>query len=182
MTHERFGAIYKIQCLGNGKIYIGQTIIRPFQRRFRAHLYKLRKNNHANPYLQNTYNKYGEESFTFELIDFGDSEAELNALERLHINRYESINADSGFNLREGGSRGKHLTKTINKMRNSRKGSGVFKTTGSSYLYKQVKPWKRVWLCQIRYKGRLQSLGYYESPFVAETVFNLVQNEIEGPF
>jgi len=58
--------IYKITNLVNNKIYIGSAI--NFRKRKNLHLWQLRKNKHGNKYLQNAFNKYGEDSFEFILL------------------------------------------------------------------------------------------------------------------
>lgn len=60
--------IYKITNLINGKFYIGSTI-RPFYIRKYEHKRELRLNTHSNNYLQNSWNKYGESSFKFEVLE-----------------------------------------------------------------------------------------------------------------
>lgn len=51
----------------NGRIYIGRTA-KPSARR-RGHFSELRRGVHGNPKLQLAYNKYGMESFVFDVID-----------------------------------------------------------------------------------------------------------------
>lgn len=50
----------------NGKIYLGRTA-KPGNRR-RSHFSELRRRVHNNPRLQAAFNKYGEQSFVFEVI------------------------------------------------------------------------------------------------------------------
>ena len=61
-------SIYKIQFKNPNKIYIGSTI-QNFNKRRNVHLCRLRKNIHTNKHLQNSFNKYGEKSFNFEIIE-----------------------------------------------------------------------------------------------------------------
>lgn len=59
--------IYKIQSLIKPhKFYIGSAV--DIRRRWRQHLYLLRKNEH-NPIIQNHYNKYGESDFIFIILE-----------------------------------------------------------------------------------------------------------------
>lgn len=60
--------IYRIACLINQKIYIGSAI--DLRKRRREHFYSLRHNTHNNPKLQRAWNKHGEESFTFEVVEY----------------------------------------------------------------------------------------------------------------
>lgn len=59
--------IYKITCLSSNKYYIGSSI--NVVRRFQSHMRDLKANRHINPILQNTYLKYGRESFLYEVIE-----------------------------------------------------------------------------------------------------------------
>ncbi len=75
------GTIYKIENLVNGKVYIGQTV-KSVERRWQAHRSMLKRNNHDNFYLQNAWNKYGEDSFVFKVI----CESDINSLDDIEIN------------------------------------------------------------------------------------------------
>ena len=60
--------IYKIVNLINGHVYVGQTKEK-FQRRYWLHRWKLRNGTHDNSYLQRAWNKYGEDNFSFIVIE-----------------------------------------------------------------------------------------------------------------
>lgn len=64
--------IYAITNTVNDKLYIGRTN-NPNNRKL-CHFSELRRNKHNNPKLQNAFNKYGEESFIFSVIDCGQTE------------------------------------------------------------------------------------------------------------
>ena len=59
--------IYKITCTINKKIYIGSAV--SLRKRHNNHLNKLRHGIHENPKLQSAWNKYGEQAFTFEILE-----------------------------------------------------------------------------------------------------------------
>ena len=61
------GYIYKITNKVTNQNYVGQTI--DINRRKRTHFNTLRSNTHDNPKLQASWNKYGEKSFIFYLIE-----------------------------------------------------------------------------------------------------------------
>ena len=59
--------IYEIRNKINNKIYIGSTV--DFKKRKATHLKELRQGKHANSHLQNAWNKYGEDNFSFKIIE-----------------------------------------------------------------------------------------------------------------
>lgn len=59
--------IYQIRNSRNGKVYIGST--QNFDQRETRHFERLIRNGHANPKLQAAFNKYGVDSFVFEIIE-----------------------------------------------------------------------------------------------------------------
>ena len=64
---EKFG-IYKILNKSNGKFYIGSTT-ESFRKRFNLHKYHLRNDKHKNSHLQYSWNKYGEDTFEFLILE-----------------------------------------------------------------------------------------------------------------
>jgi len=68
----RITGIYKIVNIVNGKIYIGSALNiynRIFGSSSISHLKALKNNNHINKKLQNSFNKYGEDSFEFFIVE-----------------------------------------------------------------------------------------------------------------
>lgn len=90
--------IYKITCSGNNKSYIGQSV--SIKRRWRDHLAELRRGAHYNNYLQNAFNKYGEESFSFEILELCP-QSKLNEREQFYIKLLDTF--QNGFNCDLGG-------------------------------------------------------------------------------
>ena len=95
--------IYSIRNLVNGKVYIGKS--KDLKKRWIWHLSNLKNGNRHNSYLQNSWNKYGEKSFKFEVIksiDFVDDKI-LSNLEKKYIKEYNSQDANFGYNMTSGG-------------------------------------------------------------------------------
>ena len=91
--------IYKITNLVNNKVYIGQTI-ENFQKRYWHHVWKLNKQIHDNKYLQNSWNKYGEDNFEFSVVEIVSKE-EIDSREKYWIQFYR--NQNKCYNIQDGG-------------------------------------------------------------------------------
>lgn len=91
--------VYGIVNTVNKKVYIGSTA-GTFKKRFNCHKRQLRLGRHGNRHLQAAWDKYGEESFEFCVVE----ECEpgfCTVLETWWIDYYEATNRDKGYNKRE---------------------------------------------------------------------------------
>jgi group I intron endonuclease len=68
-------------------------------KRLNQHLLGLRRNNHDNDYLQNSFNKYKEESFIFETLEECNKKY-LYSQEHYWCNMLNTHNKSFGFNLK----------------------------------------------------------------------------------
>ena len=59
--------IYIIKCAFENKVYIGSSV--DIDRRWKEHRSKLNKEAHANKQLQEDWDAYGDESFSFEILE-----------------------------------------------------------------------------------------------------------------
>lgn len=97
--------IYKIECAANNKKYIGRTQY-PMTRR-QAHFYALRHNKHTVEDMQADFNKYGEETFSFKVIEvchpIGDwrKDKEIANSERRWIKYHRSYMREKGYNYKD---------------------------------------------------------------------------------
>ena len=99
--------IYKIINLVDSKVYIGSSV--NLKNRKYNHFSTLRSNRHTNDYLQKAYNKHGEESFKFEIIEYIEKSMDTKLLkeellirEQYYLNRYilnDKINSSKCYNL-----------------------------------------------------------------------------------
>lgn len=85
-----------------GKFYIGSTI--HTDRRFREHLSDLRKGKHHSIHLQRAFDKYGEKSFIFEIIESVDqaTDEKLREREQYYIDTLMPYRRDIGYNVSRG--------------------------------------------------------------------------------
>lgn len=98
--------VYKITNKVNEKKYIGITS--DIKRRFYQHVWMLRNNRHHSIKLQRAYNKYGEDSFSFDIIEEVDCDADQIAKrEILYIALFDSC--DNGYNQSYGGENTSNL-------------------------------------------------------------------------
>jgi len=91
--------IYKIINIVNGKVYIGQS--KNLKTRYGIHLYKIKKMEHHNDYLQNAFNKHGEVNFKYEILEEIKDLSLLNSREKFWIDNYGGINSNDNYNLKD---------------------------------------------------------------------------------
>ena len=112
---EKICGIYMIKNLINNKIYIGKS--KDIVRRWYEHKSDLRHNHHDNCYLQNSWNKYGESCFEFNIIERCLNEEDLDEREKFHIFFYKADDKNFGYNLTIGGDGGTPTYEAIEHMK-----------------------------------------------------------------
>lgn len=95
--------IYIIKNTINNKVYIGKAAC--FTTRQKEHLRKLRYGKHINKHLQRSYNKYGKDSFIFNVLEDCDDFL-IDEREKYWIAYYKSTDDSNGYNLTHGGEGG----------------------------------------------------------------------------
>ncbi|MGH7974976.1 MAG: GIY-YIG nuclease family protein [bacterium] len=88
--------IYKITNTLNGLLYIGSS--KDIKDRWFEHKFKLRRNVHSSKYLQEDWNRYGENIFTFEIIEECSKNNKLQR-EQYWLDFYKSYERDKGYNI-----------------------------------------------------------------------------------
>jgi group I intron endonuclease len=114
--------IYFIENKNNGKIYIGSSV--NIKQRISKHKSDLRKNKHHSCILQRAWNKYGEESFEFKLVEEVFEKNKLKKIEHLYFIKY-----NPHYNIEKipnNGFLGKtHSKETKDLISKSKKGLGI---------------------------------------------------------
>lgn len=87
--------IYKIRNLVNGKCYVGST--KSFTKREREHFRLLKNGKHWNVKLQRAFNKYGLESFAFEICELAEYDKSIVVLEDQWIQQLDA--KKNGYNI-----------------------------------------------------------------------------------
>lgn len=113
--------IYQIVNLIDGKKYVGSS--KNLKKRRYDHFIILRNNKHCNYHLQNAFNKHGEDNFSFEVIEFVNTEEELLPREQYYIELYQVCDRDKGYNLIVDATRNIPSEETKLKMSLAQKGS-----------------------------------------------------------
>lgn len=97
---KKISGIYCIENRISGKKYIGQS--RDVKNRYRGHKWHLNNGSHHSRHLQNAWNKYGEDSFIFYIIEECDI-SQLNEREIYWIAHYDTTDIEFGYNVTAGG-------------------------------------------------------------------------------
>jgi group I intron endonuclease len=82
ITTQTKSGIYKIINKIDGKYYVGSSS--NFKKRWKQHLITLRSHKHHNDFLQRSWDKYGEQNFIFEIVEYVD-ETKLLIVEQKYL-------------------------------------------------------------------------------------------------
>lgn len=97
---EKLCGIYCIENIQDKRKYIGMSS--DIKRRWDDHKTRLNHNTHVNQYLQAAWVKYGENNFSFYIIELCDRE-KLSERECYYIKAYHTLSHEQGYNLTTGG-------------------------------------------------------------------------------
>jgi len=95
--NELYPVIYKITNIVNGKIYIGSA--KNYWNRMWTHISRLRNKTHYNQYLINSWHKYGEENFKFEILETVDNIKNLLDREQYYLDLFKPYDIKIGYNI-----------------------------------------------------------------------------------
>lgn len=89
--------IYAIRCIPTGKIYVGSAV--NLLNRWSVHRMSFRTGNHASPRLFNAWKKYGEDQFTWEVLEYVDDTSTLIEREQHYIDLFKAADERFGLNV-----------------------------------------------------------------------------------
>ena len=112
--------IYVIVNTVDGKVYVGCS--NNIQIRLTRHRNNLKYNRHCNGYLQSAYNKHGAESFEYRVLEVVTDVTTLVQREQHWIDRLNTCDEASGYNLVRQAEHRTHSIKTRIKMSASHTG------------------------------------------------------------
>jgi group I intron endonuclease len=157
--------IYCIRHLESGKRYIGSAV--NLARRQRVHLHHLRHSTHHSITLQRAWDKYGENAFSFEIVELILTPFLLER-EQHWLDKFQCFNPAKGYNIdRIAGSRIGHSPspETREKLRQANLGKKYSEETKRKHS-EQGKT--RTQSPETREKVRLIRLGTKRSPETCE--------------
>lgn len=93
--------LYSITCTVNNKVYIGVSAW--FSSRKCMHLSNLKDGIHRNIYLQEDFNKYGAESFCFDVIQMYDFKSQAYMMENYYTDSVFKLDKRYCYNILSGG-------------------------------------------------------------------------------
>jgi len=144
--------IYKIECI-DGRCYVGSTA-QSFKRRWLNHINELEKNKHHSKYLQNVYNKYGADYFSFSILEIVEDTTKVIEREQYWLDLLTpELNV---LKLADSCLGHKHSYETRKKFSNAKR---VGKS-GTGISYNSKKGSYHAAICCLDYKV---DLGYYRS-------------------
>jgi len=113
---DRICTIYLLTNTINKKVYVGQTWNDVEDRMGENGA----KYSHS-PYIYNAINKYGAEKFIYDILDICETQEEADKLETFYIEKYDAKDHNFGYNIKNGGSHGRHSEETKKKISESLK-------------------------------------------------------------
>lgn len=106
--------IYLLTNTINNKVYVGQTWNSMYDR-----MGKTGGKYKNSPYIYNAIKKYGVENFKYSALAYCESQISADKTENFYIIKYDSRNPNIGYNIKEGGSHGKHTEESIKAISNT---------------------------------------------------------------
>lgn len=95
-NYWRKQGVYGIYNTVNNKMYVGSS--KNIASRISSHKHLLKYNKHSNKYLQNAFNKYGENNFKAIVLRVCKIQ-NLLRVEDFYITKYNTLNSKFGYNL-----------------------------------------------------------------------------------
>jgi len=90
--------VYKIENKADSKIYVGSTVL-AFDHRWGQHRSQLGRRCHANHYLQEDWDKYGKDCFSFSILEVVKDKSTVLGYEQKWLNEFLGSNKEV-YNIR----------------------------------------------------------------------------------
>ena len=159
------GGIYQIRHDLSGRVYVGSAV--SITKRCAQHIRELNRSKHHSQKLQNAWNKYGADAFSFSVIEEVSAPENLLAREQHWIDTFDA--ARVGFNMTPtAGSILGHKFSDESKRRMSKAATGHIKSAEHRANLSRVNTGKTM-SDEARQKMRDAKLGTKRGPHSAET-------------
>ena len=89
--------IYLIKNTINNKVYVGSAL--NIEKRWSLHKSELKEGKHHSFHLQSAWDKYGQQSFKFEILEEVSNPQHLLAYEQIYLDYYKSYEHNKGYNI-----------------------------------------------------------------------------------
>ncbi len=152
--------VYKITCLSNSKFYIGSTT-QSFWRRLNKHLKDLLAKKHHSSYMQNSFIKYGIDSFIFEIIKPLNDKSIVIGTEQYYIDCLKpafNVSPTAGSPLGIKRSEAQKI-----KTQKSLRSCGISSRNSSGHKGVHWNKTRDKWESSIRINNKLKFLGRFEN-------------------
>lgn len=93
---NKIQGIYAIRNLISGRVYVGSSVY--IQSRWHCHTSALRRNKHHSKPLQSSWNKHGQEAFTFSILELVSDSERMVQREQYWMDTLQSFHPTRGFN------------------------------------------------------------------------------------
>jgi group I intron endonuclease len=158
--------IYCIENISNQKIYIGQSI--NMYKRLLAHKSALQRNSHGNRHLQNSWNRDGEQEFSFYYLLYCEKR-ELDYYEKEAIKKLKTLKRRFGYNLSTGGNSDRSASEET-KLLMSKIGRGRKQANAKSKYMGVYSSGKYGWTGTVGAGSAKKNLGVYKVEKIAAAV------------
>lgn len=173
LTHKKpVSGIYRIFTCHSGKVYVGST--KNLRKRYKEHKNELEGHRHCNIHLQRAFDKYGEDSFYFDVLEYCPEE---NLIER---EQYWLDSIPFLFNICKiaGNCAGvKQSLDTREKLRKQRLGKSYVRNTPGLVGTLQCKK-TGMWKARVTYHGKTINLGTFNTSELAQDAYQRALHEL----
>ena len=165
------GIIYHLFNTVNGNAYVGQTWD-TLDERWKQHCRR-----DGEMVVQRAIRKHGFDAFVRTVLTSCETQAELDAAEDAFILEFKTLHPD-GYNLRRGGSRGRHTNEAKRKMSEAHRGQHPLNEWKKGHT-----PWNKggTFSQESRKKMRLAKLGVSRSEDAKKAVSEGMKRANLGP-
>lgn len=167
--------IYIIKNTKNNKVYVGQSI--KCEERIKQHFRDLNRNDHENIYLQRSYNKHGNENFTWKIVE-KCHQKNLDEREIYFIEYYKSMFDQNGFNIEGGGKSGKR--RITPRMAEHSSNTRIGNKNSRSKTYVGVREKDNAWECWVSVNKNQTYYGRFSSEHDAALMHDKVTLDVYG--